>query len=409
MKKLLFIISCTILAWTIVEGGCSLLLWSAKYYKQLYFSPLAENVLPLRQAENVRDLIEERTQYIIHDPLLGWRIKPNGVSALYQANAQGMRGDREYAPTDKEHRLRIASFGDSFTHGDEVPNSSTWQAQLEELDLSCEVLNFGVGGYGPDQSYMRYISEGKLFHPRIVLIGFMAENIRRSVNVFRPFYAPETGLVFSKPRYLREGESLLLSPNPLSSVEAYKRLLNDKGPVFEELGTRDWYYQHRYRRSVLDYLPSVRLVKILWYELLVAQEFSYKYESEAVRLSLKILTQFADDVEREGSMPIVVLFTNKSDLEELRAGRRPEYTPFKAALMARHMKVIDLAGAFECDGLGAEIKSYFESGGHYSASANKLVARYLREHVHAYLNGHKDQQPGDKRRCGIEPGLQKIE
>jgi len=401
MKNLLFVILRIGLVWSLLEGGCSIFLWSAGHYKQLYYSPL-ENALSLPQAEILRETIEERSNYIIHDPLLGWTIKPNGISGLYRANDQGMRGDSAYSTIANEKRIRIGSFGDSFMHGDEVPNSSTWQAQLEKLDPSYEILNFGVGGYGSDQMYLRYIREGKRFHPSVVLIGITEEHIARNVNVFRPFYALQTGLIFSKPRYIFGGESILLSPNPLSSVEAYKQLLIDKGPVFEELGKQDWFYQHRNRESVLDYLPSVRLVKMLWFELLVAREFSFQYESEAFRLSLEILTQFTNEVKREGSMPIIVLFARKTNLDGLRAGHRPIYTPFKSALMARHIKVVDLTGAFECDGLGADTQRYFESNGHYSAYANKLVARYMREQLYAQLNGHEVSLSDDKRPCEVE-------
>lgn len=406
MKKLVFVIVLAGFAWLIVECGCFLLLWAAQHYKGLQYIPLSGDTLNRDQAELLRELIEGRTRYAVHDPFLGWKIKPNGTSTLYQANAQGIRGNREYSEVAEVDLIRIATFGDSFTHGDEVPNSSTWQAQWEALDHSYEVLNFGVGGYGPEQAYLRYVYEGKRFHPQIVLIGFMPENIYRSVNVFRPFYTSGTGLVFSKPRYFLQSESLVLLPNPLSSLESYKELLSNSGPVLHELGENDWFYQHRYRRSMLDLLPSVRLVKMLWYEMLVAREFSYRYESEAFRLSLEILTQFYREAERENAMPVIVVFPNKADLEELRADRRPQYASFELALVDRRMKVIDLAWAFQCDGLKDGTHDYFESAGHYSKKANKLVADYLRTLVEAYSRSHEWMQPGEKNVCtvGISAG-----
>src|SRR5439155_12092273 len=83
--------------------------------------------------------------------------------------------------------VRIAAFGDSFTHCDGVANSFTWEYLLERLNPALEVLNFGVGGYGTDQALLRYELEGMAFHPHIAILGFLPENIHRVVSVFRSF------------------------------------------------------------------------------------------------------------------------------------------------------------------------------------------------------------------------------
>ena len=55
-------------------------------------------------------------------------------------------------------------------------------------------MNFGVGGFGLDQAYLRYQKMIREFELPTVLLGFMPENMSRHVNTYRPFYFPGTGL-----------------------------------------------------------------------------------------------------------------------------------------------------------------------------------------------------------------------
>ena len=74
--------------------------------------------------------IDGSTEYLDYSPTLGWTIKDNGRYALYRANSAGLRGTREYEREPSEGTLRISTFGDSFTHCDEVENNDTWQVRL---------------------------------------------------------------------------------------------------------------------------------------------------------------------------------------------------------------------------------------------------------------------------------------
>ena len=63
---------------------------------------------------------------------------------------------------EKEKILKIkkkiydfATFGDSFVFCRYVKNDETWQEQLSKLNIS-NGLNFGVGNYGLDQTYLKY-------------------------------------------------------------------------------------------------------------------------------------------------------------------------------------------------------------------------------------------------------------
>jgi hypothetical protein len=184
---------------------------------------ISDSTLSHSHAQLIRDLLGDRTRYIVYSSGLGWTIKPGGSSGLYSANAQGLRGNREVSVQPASKIVRIGTFGDSFTHCDQVGNDDTWQAQMQRLEPGLEVLNFGVPGYGLDQAYLRYLQESRRFTFHVVLIGFMTENIFRHVNVFRPFYLPSTGFPLAKPRFIVKDGELTLLPNPLADQHHMER------------------------------------------------------------------------------------------------------------------------------------------------------------------------------------------
>ncbi|MFQ5912127.1 MAG: hypothetical protein ACE5JS_02985, partial [Nitrospinota bacterium] len=121
--------------------------------------------------------------------------------------------------------LRLSSFGDSFTHGDDVRNEDTWQEVMNRSGPNLEVLNFGVPGFGLDQAFLRYQHDGIAYHSHIILIGFMPANIARNVSVFRPFLSLRTGLPLTKPYFTLDGNDLVLNHNPIQELSQYKEVL----------------------------------------------------------------------------------------------------------------------------------------------------------------------------------------
>ena len=227
---------------------------------EVHYRPLTLDRLPPEIEAEVDKLLAGRLEYLQHDPELGWSIRPGGRAGLYAANAQGLRADRDYALRPEPGVLRIATFGDSFTHGDDVAFADTWQVRLQQRLPQSEVLNFGVPAYGPGQAWLHYHEQGRKFGAQIVLIGYMAENIYRAVNVFRPFYSPSYVFPLTKPRFmLRQGSGLEPLPNPLPTVDAYRRLKRQSRATLFEIGEHDAFFDERYRGSWADLLPSVRL------------------------------------------------------------------------------------------------------------------------------------------------------
>lgn len=361
-------------------------LWSAiglrilQEIRDVDFAPFPVELIETHHRSQLQRLMDGRTEYTIYDRDLGWTIKPGGKSPLERANSQGIRADREYSLQPPPGKTRIAAFGDSFTHASHVANPDTWEEVIGREDASLEVLNFGVGGYGLDQAFLRYLHEGHRYQPHIVLIGYMTDDLDRHISSFRPFAQPLTGMPLAKPRFLLDGDRLALAPNPMQSVEAYRALLESPGETLERLGEHDARYQHAYRAGPADFLPSVRLAKTLVQysrfpgdALYIGGE--YNTASEAYQVTERIFDEFVSAVLTRGALPVIVIFPNRSDLRDYRRNGRREYAPLLRHFERRGYLYIDALHAFDGDAEKFTLQDIFK--GHYTPLGNRLVGLHI--------------------------------
>lgn len=332
------------------------------------------------QRRHLAEMDEHWDPYTQFDPVLGWSIRPLGVSAdgRFRANAAGLRGDREYAPLPPEGTIRIAAFGDSFTHG-ATSNSDTWCAQLESLDSRLEVMNFGVNGYGPDQALLRYEKGGgAAARPRIVLIGLMVENILRSVSVYRPAYYHETNSVVVKPR-CRIGADGGLEWVPLGVRDARELKQEvETGAILERLReTDDWVRRlpRAYERSPLYWSSTVRMLdSVRENSGRDPCEHYLNAQSEPYRVSRAILKRFHEDALRNGADRVVVLFfPDEPTLYDLSAGQARCWSEFLRDLGGEGVETLDLTDVL-LEAFRALGPQALFADNHYSAKGNAIVA-----------------------------------
>lgn len=340
------------------------------------------------QIQAIDGLIHGRTDYTVYSSTLGWTVKPGGSSSLYRANSQGLRAYVEYDSSPPPGVLRISTFGNSFTHCHDVTNQDTWQSIIIESAQDVEVLNFGVGAYGLDQTYLRYREEAPRFKSHVVIIGFMSDCPYRNVNVFRPFLSPRAGLPLAKPRFALKDAELVLLPNPMSELEDYSRLLADTRATLSELGKNDVHYKARYKSGPLDALATVRFLKMALAAFkrrtsdAILVDGRYDAGSEAYRVTIKTLEKFHSEVLRDGSLPIVAIFPTKEDVIRFTKTGERKYGPLLSYLDANGYRYIDLLDVLAGASDGREAGELVAE--HYTPLANRLVAEsiaeYLREH-----------------------------
>ena len=390
MKSGLFYGALVAALWITLELGSWGTLRMLPTLRGLRYDPLDVTSLSDDHRRILHRLLDGSSAYVGFSAALGWSIKPGGSAPpLYQANAQGLRATQEYAPEPRPGTRRLAAFGDSFTHGDGVRNSETWAEVLSATTPGTEVLNFGVGGYGIDQALLRYRLEGKQFHPQIVLIGFLSENISRSVNVYRPFYTPRTGQPLAKPRFLMGPGELSILENPFRSLEAYRELLDHPARVLARLGESDYFYQHRAHASRWDLLPSVRLFKLSLQEIRlgsdpILRDGQYNRDGEAFAVTSGILDAFVAEVKSDAARPLILVFPTRKDLRHNWSEGGRVYQPLLDDFRVKGYEYLDLMEAFERCRNSCDIDSL--APGHYTAAGNRMIADFLRDYLRRSAN-----------------------
>jgi hypothetical protein len=311
-------------------------------------------------------------------PVLGW---PSPQAKQEQPDG---RADSKQLPGE----IRLSAYGDSFTAGFGVEPEHTWSAVLGNM-LGCQIENYGVPGYGTDQSYLRF-HHNRSDPADIVFFGHLSENIQRNVNQLRNFLAP-IHQCQTKPRFiLDEKGQLQLVPLPQLSAENYDVFI--KNP--------ERFLRHDYfapggpsgaQKLGFPYLWSVVKAYRFFYNYFIVGYKSYlqfyrpDHPSRAFPLTMAIINQFHQEAQSRGNHPIVLIFPTDEDFRYYNKHLEFVYKPLIRELEKSHLDYIDL---------GSEIvtrwgdKNYMDlfSGEkyyHFNKEGNKLIAQIIYDYFSA--------------------------
>ena len=256
---------------------------------------------------------------LVPDTSLGWVSNSNygKDDNLYKYNKDGIRINDINRIFNKKDVLRIAIFGDSYIHGDEVNFENTIGKYLEEIfnknNINVEVLNFAVSGYGMDQALLRYQAVNYKYKPDIILLGVQFENVKRNVNILRPFYSHITEIPYSKPRFIMNKEELKLIPNPIKDIsktvgiiENFEKWSFSKYENFYDVA--DYNSAYLYKSQIFTVLSS--LISTL------NSEFNfYSSNSKSYLLTKSIFKEFIEDCKLNNQIFIPVHLPTINDLQ----------------------------------------------------------------------------------------------
>ena len=312
-----------------------------------------------------------------YDSGLGWTRKPftSGYEQvgeniiMFRVNQRGSRLNPEY----ENLKTKMAIYGDSFALSREVKDDETIAHYLSELSNS-NVLNFGVGNYGLDQSFLRMKREYPKNKTEIVIVGFVPEQIVRVVSYWMHYF--EYGNHFGfKPRFKLRNNELRLIPNIMDSEEKFNRLEE----LIPKIKENDYWYEKKFKKDIgIDYKNEEgrRESDLKW------RIDSYKDE-ECLRTLLGIIDLFKKYSEEQGFKLLIAVLPYKNDLLHIKKEGKHFYKEFIEKCKDK-VEIIDLAPYFlELD--ENRLNSYFshntEYGGHYSKEGNKFVADILYEKI----------------------------
>jgi hypothetical protein len=241
----------------------------------------------------------------MHDKILGSTYKKNtSVIEKYYDNKKIIRtkytiqksGSRiNYLFKNKNH---ISTYGDSLTFCRYVNDNQTWQYHLSKKTKS-NVKNYGVGNYGLDQSYLRYL-QNKNDKSKIVIFAVGPETIRRNLSLWKHYY--EFGnIYYFKPAYLLNKKGKL-KKNSLS-IKNFSLKTNFNN-IHKKIKDKDIFFREKFSQYlwVRPYLFS--LTKNFQRKVILIIFFSLKYiEIEKKNNFIKkILDLFFKDINQLGGL-----------------------------------------------------------------------------------------------------------
>ena len=352
---------------------------------------LGHHRLPVKRARaKIEAYLSSTTSSTMYDPRLGWTHRPTSESEnhLYKYNADGIRTKTPYDEITKipeSGTLRIALFGDSFIRSDEVPFEDSLgyylEQALQQAGIRTEVLNFGVGGYGMDQAYLRWLYQGREFNPHIVIFGFTFENINRNVNLIRPVLFPEAGIPFSKPRFLLKDSALKLINTPTPAPRELLKIL--KNICSWDLASHEWWLPSDYCQERWGGNWHFSFMSDFFFQGLSKPRYRYEKfyspEKGAFPLSLEIVRAFKESVETHGAEFYVVFLPSKTYLSALSQEKKPRDEDLLRALNKftkfinpdRHL--LNKVKILGVDSLFLAI--------HYTPIANKIIAYTMSQYL----------------------------
>ena len=274
-------------------------------------------------------------------------------------------------------RPLVAAFGDSFTHGDEVDDGETWEEALARA-LDGDVFNFGVGGYGMDQTLLHFERDQPRRPTPIVLFAFISGDLDRCFQRYWQFHNPGSRFPMTKPRLLAHGETLQLLPNPASTPEELAAGIHDVEFV-ERLAREDALYNpHGLPPLRRPYLLLLARPSVWRGALGGAARRRVWADPQAVQLAERILVRFARVARERGARPVIVQLPLHTEMVRyLEGGSEPRVSRETRTICERNGLDCILPLFAEAAGpMGARWRYFVhgEQGGHYSARGNGWIA-----------------------------------
>jgi hypothetical protein len=400
LKKILLILGLLLVYLILLEFGfralCETDADGNRYFRGV---KLKAYKMPVKTIDNLikqYEINKDKALYIFNS-FTGWSPNPiyKDKGKIIIFNKQGIRSpasDYVYEINPKRRSIRIALFGDSFTQASGVPFQDSWGNILENTlrkeGFDVEVINFGVGGFGIDQIFLRWQTVGIHYKPDIVVFGFQPEDVERNVNILPILKGWQ--IPFSKPRFKLGIDSLKLFNYPVMPLNKVKEALNDieRWPL---VGLELQYNPNDYKNTFISYnkLVSFLEAKVL-NNRFIGFERNYKnsrhwlnLNTESAQITLWLVRNYKESVESAGGKFIIVHLPGRSDLKWMEKNGTIFYNHLISSL---NIPVIRSENELikEANKLGDRNKLFLIDG-HYAPIANNIIAKLVSNNIREYL------------------------
>lgn len=338
---------------------------------------------------------------------LGWDQKKNFKSYDKNGNKTifykiSNKGYRKSIYNKKSNM--IATFGDSYVFSRQVNDNQTWQEHLSE-SLNIFVSNYGVGNYGLDQAYLKFLKTKISKKTKIVMFGFVPESICRIQSIWKNYL--EFGNIHAfKPHVYLKNQSIRFEKNYLKKKTQIKNL----DLIIKKIEKKDRFYKEKFEKRVfkfpyfLSFLKNVEInlkIFLLTFKYIFKKKINidelenkifpivmsknideshnlYK-EKYSKELILKTMLEISKNVSSKKRRVIFVIFPQLFDLKKK---SKKNYQNFFRGINNQNsnLKILDLTSNF----MKKNYKDLFVNdkyGGHLNPKGNKFVADEIKKMI----------------------------
>jgi len=265
-------------------------------------------------------------------------------------------------------------YGDSYTEGVDVNYQNSWPSLLSQK-INCRVINFGVEGYGTDQSYLRYKSHEKI--SKVVVINHFSENIVRNINQFRNLIYPSEQIKL-KPRFILDEKKLILVPLPKLNnfgLDQIKKLNHE-------------YFLPKNEKGIIkniSYPFTLKLAKVLIFhhkfkaffkqEPHSKQFYSHDHKSNALEITFQIMSEFNNLAIARNQIPIITIIPHCKDIDYFVKNKKVPYQNLIDKIKLKKLLYLDFLPKIYSRDKNYK-KFYFNNckGQHFNEEGNELIA-----------------------------------
>jgi hypothetical protein len=311
------------------------------------------------------------------NPILGW---PSPDVARRRSDFYDVSGARQTPafPDPTNNSTCVSLYGDSFTEAEGVDHEHAWSNVLSRL-LKCRVANYGVAGYGTDQALLRYRANSG-DQSKVVVLGFLAENIQRNVNQFRNLLGPSPQCI-TKPRFiLNDAGQLTLVPIPALSQEEYVTLAKNPERIFIHdyfvpggpAGFQKASFPHLWRMAQ----ASDILVKRLVWRIQPYMELYRPGHPQALEVTVAIIEAFCKTARERSEQPLILIIPTVADVFRYLRNQEWIYQPLLPHLADRNIEFLDMGPQIIQYLNGADPKTIYDPHiqHHFNEAGNLLLA-----------------------------------
>jgi hypothetical protein len=336
-----------------------------------------------------------------YDADLGWvlsdAVRSDGVDnskTFYHYEADGAR--KVVNLPDKP--CRIHTYGDSFTHCDQVSDGETWQEALA-AHLQEPIRNYGVGGYSVYQAYRRMLKVEKEHSASHIILNIYDDDHSRNLDPWRSLRFGKRGVDAFPLPHLQVNvakNTCTQIQNPVRTAEDVYKLCD------EEFVWQTFKDEPLLRLAVLaaEKEPPRKSVEAL------ADSFGISVDSltdadmsqnirkihlEASLFATKnVVTWTEQFADKAGKKLLLVLSFNSGNMRAALEGEPRFDQSFLDWLKNKPYPVIDMRDAFAADfrqykgDAGSYLKRYYI--GHHTPAGNFFTAWALKDHLVKWLD-----------------------